>query len=195
MTTSNVPKKTRKLASAISSENANIDLDRYAPAYLTWIANKLSGGASNAYLRAFDVGIETWRILVLLAIERSLPAQSISRTIGMDKASVSRVFKSMQARGLITIDLDPSDGRYRVATVTTEGRALHDKISALAKERERAFLSVLSQAECDTLLDLLHRLHDNLPKVEEATSVFLEQHYPEAKGRRPRGATRVSGGE
>ena len=46
-----------------------VDLERYVPAYFTWIANKLSGGASQAYLAAFDVGIETWRLLVLLAIE------------------------------------------------------------------------------------------------------------------------------
>ncbi len=169
-----------------------MDLDDYAPAYLTWIANKLSGGASNAYLRAFDVGIETWRILVLLAIESSLAAQSISRTIGMDKSSVSRVFKSMRASGLITIELDPNDGRFRVATITAKGRVLHNKILELAKERERAFLSVLTQEERGTLLDLLHRLHDNLPKVEEATSAFLDERYPKAKGRRPRGTSKSS---
>jgi DNA-binding MarR family transcriptional regulator len=165
-----------------------IDLERYAPAYLTWIANKLSGGASSAYLRAFNVGIETWRLLVLLAIEHEgLTAQSCSRTIGMDKASVSRVFKSMQADGLITFSLDEHDGRLRIASITDKGRALHDQILELARERERAFLAVLSKAERETLLELLRRLHDNLPSVEKATALFLETHYPEAAGRRPRG--------
>lgn len=166
-----------------------VDLERYTPAYLTWIANKLSGGASSAYLRAFDVGIETWRILVLLAIEKSLTAQSISRTIGMDKASVSRVFKTMQSRGLITIALDDSDGRLRLASITAEGRAVHDQILELARERERAFLAVLDDAERDTLLDLLRRLHDNLPAVEKATTDFLDKRYPSAQARRPRGLT------
>ena len=164
-----------------------IDLKSYAPAYLTWIANKLSGGASSAYLRAFGVGIETWRILVLLAIEDRLTAQSISKTIGMDKASVSRVFKSMQADGLISVDLDEDDGRLRLATVTDKGRALHDRILELAQERERVLLSVLSADERVALLDLLRRLHDNLPKVEQATSEFLDLHYPESRTRRPRG--------
>lgn len=164
-----------------------VDLKSYAPAYLTWIANKLSGGASSAYLRAFGVGIETWRLLVLLAIEDQLTAQSISRTIGMDKASVSRVFKSMQAEGLIRFDLDENDGRLRLATITEKGRALHDRILELAQERERVLLSVLSEDERLVLLDLLRRLHDNLPKVEQATSEFLDLHYPEARTRRPRG--------
>lgn len=194
MTKSVAAKSAQKGGVAPTEARPKIDLDHYAPAYLTWIANKLSGGASNAYLRAFDVGIETWRILVLLAIEQSLAAQSISRTIGMDKSSVSRVFKSMQTKGLIAIDLDPADGRLRVATITAKGRALHDRILELAKERERAFLSVLSEDEGRTLLDLLHRLHDNLPKVEEATNAFLDERYPKAKGRRPRGASKAGSG-
>ena len=180
-------KAARATRQATKGAKPVVDLERYAPAYLTWIANKLSGGASSAYLRAFEVGIETWRILVLLAIEDQLTAQSISKTIGMDKASVSRVFKSMQADDLITFSLDAHDGRLRLATITDKGRALHNQILELAQERERVLLSVLTQAERETLLDLLRRLHDNLPSVEKATATFLEQRYPQASARRPRG--------
>lgn len=180
---------TRKASSKVAEDTAVVDLERYAPAFFTWIANKLSGGASTAYLSAFNVGIETWRLLVLLAIEKSLTAQAISRTIGMDKASVSRAFKSMQTRGLITIGLDDADGRLRVATITPKGRALHDEILELAMERERAFLSVLNDKERETLIGLLRRLHDNLPAVEQATHDYLSRHYPKAKLRRARGAS------
>ena len=126
---------TRKPSAKVTDKTAVVDLERYVPAYLTWIANKLSGGASTAYLSAFNVGIETWRLLVLLAIEKSLTAHAISRTIGMDKSSVSRAFKSMQLRELITIGLDDADGRLRVATITPKGRALHNEIIELAMER------------------------------------------------------------
>lgn len=178
---------TRRASSQATSDKAVVDLERYVPAFFTWIANKLSGGASTAYLSAFNVGIETWRLLVLLVIEKSLTAQAISRTIGMDKASVSRAFKSMQTRGLITIGLDDADGRLRVATITPKGRALHDDILELAMERERAFLSVLNDKERETLIVLLRRLHDNLPEVEKATHEYLTRHYPKIKRRRARG--------
>lgn len=161
-----------------------VDLQHYAPAYLTWIANKLSGGASQAYLAAFSVGIETWRILVLLAIEPSLTAQRVCKVIGMDKGSVSRAFKSMQERQLITIGLDPQDGRARLATITPQGHELHDKIIAIALERERALLSALTPDEREVLLSLLRRLHDNLPAVEVATAKYLALHYPHAARRR-----------
>ena len=160
-----------------------IDLERYVPGYLTWIANKLTRGASQAYLAAFDIGVESWRLLVLLAIETSISAQRCSKVIGMDKASVSRAFKTMQARGLITIGLDASDGRLRVATITRSGRQLHNRIMAVALERERALLSVFSGRERDVLIGLLRRMHENLPTVEAATERYLAQHYPAARRR------------
>lgn len=158
-----------------------IDLDHYVPGYLTWIANKLTRGASQAYLAAFDAGIETWRLLVLLAIESSISAQRCCRVIGMDKASVSRAFKSMQERGLITISLDPSDGRLRIATITPKGRRLHNRIMGMALARERALLSVFTVQERETLIGLLRRMHENLPAVEVATERYLAQHHPEAR--------------
>ncbi|MBA2960502.1 MULTISPECIES: MarR family winged helix-turn-helix transcriptional regulator [Ramlibacter] len=160
-----------------------IDLDRYAPAFLTWIANKLSRGASQHYLALFDVGIEIWRCLVLLAVHGSVTAQQVSRVIGMDKGAVSRCFKVMQERGLIRTELDPADGRARIAVLTPEGRALHDRVREVALERERAFLSVLNPDEVDTLLSLLRRLHENLPTVEIATQNYVKRRFPEAAAR------------
>lgn len=162
----------------------NVDLERYVPAFLTWIANKLSRGASQHYLNVFDVGIETWRCLVLLAIHGSISAQQVSRIIGMDKASVSRCFKSMQSRGLVTIGLGADDGRLRIATLTPKGRELHDQILGIALERERAFLSVLNPAETETLIGLLKRLHENLPAVETATARYVARRYPAVAAKR-----------
>lgn len=160
-----------------------VDLEHYVPAFLTWIANKLSRGASQHYLSVADVGIETWRCLVLLAIEGSISAQQVSKVVGMDKASVSRCFKSMQAKGLITMGLDAADGRVRIATLTKAGRKLHDQILGIALERERALLSVLNAQERDTLISLLSRLHENLPEVDAATERYVRARFPKAAAR------------
>lgn len=163
-----------------------IDLERYVPAYLTWVANKLSRGASQHYLALFGVGIETWRCLVLLALHGSVTAQQVSKVIGMDKGAVSRCFKSMQKQNLIQTKLDDADGRVRVAVLTPEGRALHDRIREVALERERALLAVLSAKEADQLLSLLRRLHENLPAVETATQEYVKRRFPETSAARAR---------
>src|SRR5262249_47024729 len=156
----------------------------YAPAYLTFVANKLGRGASRNYLRVFNVGVETWRCLSLLATHRSITAQQVSQILGMDKAAGSRCFKGMLARNLIAMGPDGSDGRVRGAALAPAGRALRGEIGRMALDRERALLSVLNETERDTLLRLLKRLHENLPAVEQATARYVAQNYPQAARRR-----------
>lgn len=180
-------------ADATSAGASALDLEHYVPAYLGWIANKLSRGASQHYLSSFGVGIEVWRCLVLLAVETQVSAQQVSKVIGLDKGAVSRCFKQMQQTGLVTMGLDASDGRLRLARLTAKGRRLHDRIMGVALAREEALLSVLSASERRTLLDLLRRLHENLPAVEEATTRHLQAHVPAA--RRARAAAARDKGE
>lgn len=165
-----------------------VDLDNCIPAYLTSIANKLSRGASQAFLATFGIGVETWRLLVLLAVHGSISPQFVARVIGMDKASISRTFKAMKTRGYVRIGLDDADGRMRIATITARGRKLHDRALGVARERERALLAVLSEAEHTALIGVLRRLHENLPAVEEATACHLATHFPRPRRRRGRAA-------
>jgi DNA-binding MarR family transcriptional regulator len=167
--------------------DAAVDLDRYVPAYLIWIANKLSRGASQHYLNLFGVGVEVWRCMVLLAIHDTVSAQQISQIIGMDKASVSRCFKSMAQKKLITLELEPSDGRVRLARLTVHGRHIHDQILGIALAREKELLAVLSASEQETLIQLLKRLHENLPQVELATQMYISESLakPERKLKTP----------
>ena len=153
------------------------NLKRYTPAFFTWIENKLSSGASSTYLKLFGVGIESWRCLVLLAIDSPISAQNVCRVIGMDKASVSRCFQRMHTQGLITVTVDESDRRAKLAHLTSKGRTIHDEILGIALERERALLSVLQPAERETLIDLLNRLHENLPVVEEMTARYVKRRW------------------
>lgn len=172
-------KKTKLTAdpvdSAPSARAAAINLDRYVPAYLIWIANKLSRGSSQHYLNLFGVGVEVWRCMVLLAIHDTVSAQQVSQIIGMDKASVSRCFKQMGAKKLISLELEPTDGRIRLARLTVHGRDIHDQILGIALARERELLAVLSSSEQDTLLNLLKRMHENLPQVEQATQMYISE--------------------
>jgi DNA-binding MarR family transcriptional regulator len=162
-----------------------IDLDRYTPAYFTFIANKLASGASSHYLETYGVGIETWRVLVMLAIEDKVTAQRVCQLVGMDKGSVSRTFKAMHAKGLIAFSSDAHDGRLRFARFTAKGRKIHDQILAFALHREQILLSVLSAREVDTLIDLLRRVHENLPAVELASDQFVAQQRALLKKRKP----------
>jgi DNA-binding MarR family transcriptional regulator len=142
-----------------------LDLDRYVPAFITFIANKLSNSATALYQKQFGVNVTEWRIMSLLAIEPGIPASRICHVIGFDKGPVSRTLAGLEKRGLVSIHTDPNDGRTHSIALTARGRAIHDKVIVAAFERERRLLSCLSKDEREVLIDLLRRLHENLGAV------------------------------
>ena len=143
-----------------------LDLDRYVPAFITFIANKLSNSATAFYQRHFGVNVTEWRIMSLLAIEPGIPASRICHVIGFDKGPVSRTLSMLQKRGMVTIRTAPDDGRTHSISLTAKGRATHDKVIVAALERERRLLSCLRKDEREVLIDLLRRVHGNLDAVK-----------------------------
>jgi DNA-binding MarR family transcriptional regulator len=147
-----------------------LDLERYVPAFVTFIANKLSRSATTFYQKRFGVNVTEWRIMSLLAIEPGIPASRICHVIGFDKGPVSRTLTMMQNRDLIAIRTDPKDGRSHSISLTAKGRATHDKVIVAALDRERRLLSCLNKSEQEVLIDLLRRIHENLGAVTGQTS-------------------------
>jgi hypothetical protein len=102
--------KTRQARNSRSPETGEdpqlklvLDLDRYVPALITFIANKLSRSATVLYQKLFAVSVTEWRILSLLAIEPEISAARICQVIGFDKGPVSRTLTAMEDRGLVAI--------------------------------------------------------------------------------------------
>jgi len=160
------PPPTRSRRSpATAQDGPTLDLDRYVPAFITFIANKLSNTATAFYQRQFGVNVTEWRIMSLLAIEPGIPAARICHVIGFDKGPVSRTLAGLEKRGLVAIRTDPHDGRTHSISLTARGRTTHDKVIVAAFERERRLLSCLSKDEREVLIDLLRRVHENLGAV------------------------------
>lgn len=142
-----------------------LDLERYVPALITFIANKLSRSATTFYQTHFGVNVTEWRILSLLALEPGIPASRICHVIGFDKGPVSRTLALLQKRDLVSIKTDPLDGRSHSISLTAKGRATHDDVIVVALERERRLLGCLRKDEQETLIKLLFRIHGNLGAV------------------------------
>ena len=152
-----------------ADDGPTLDLNRYVPAFITFIANKLSNSATAFYQANFGVNVTEWRMMSLLAIEPGIPASRICHVIGYDKGPVSRTLAALQKRGLVAIRTDPNDGRSHSISLTAKGRTVHDKVIIAALERERRLLSCLDKREQEVLIDLLRRIHDNLGAVTGLT--------------------------
>ena len=155
----------RKPSAERAADGPTLDLDRYVPAFVTFIANKLSNSATVFYQRNFGVNVTEWRIMSLLAIEPGIPASRICQVIGFNKGPISRTLAVMQKRGLVTIRTDPNDARTHSISLTAKGRGIHDKVIVVALEREKRLLSCFKADERELLIDLLRRVHNNLGTV------------------------------
>lgn len=151
----------------------------YVPAILTAIANKWSSSSSRLYLKMYDVGINEWRVIAMLAIEPCITANRICEVIGLDKGGTSRSLKSLAAEGYLTETEDPADNRRLILELTEKGYELHDRIMATALDRERRLLADLSAREIALLAGLLQRMYLRVPDLRESAPAMGRQNAGE----------------
>ncbi|RTR53929.1 MarR family transcriptional regulator [Pseudomonas aeruginosa] len=142
-----------------------LDLERYVPALLTALTNKLSSGASTCYRKHYGIGIVEWRVLAMLAVENNITANRIGQFVGLDKSAISRALQVLERDGHVTTEVDASDARRYTVSLSKSGQELHDRVLVTALERERLLLADLSAKETDVLIGFLHRMSAQLDKV------------------------------
>jgi DNA-binding MarR family transcriptional regulator len=125
------PRRAERASGA--NKGQTLDLERYVPAFVTFIANKLSRSATAFYQKRFGVNVTEWRIMSLLAIEPGIPASRICHVIGFDKGPVSRTLTMMQNRDLIASGRP--ERRPQPLIMTAKGRATHDRSSCAPRSR------------------------------------------------------------
>lgn len=145
--------------------HAPLDLERYVPALLTFLTNKLASSASACYRKHYGIGIVEWRVLAMLAVENHITANRVGQVIGLDKSAISRSLQALEREGYVTSEVDTKDARRYTVSLTPSGRQLHDRVLETAVRREEVLLADLSEREVDTLIDLLHRMSRQLEKV------------------------------
>ena len=148
-----------------------LDLDRYVPAFITFIANKLSNSATVFYQKRFRRQRHGMADHVA-AGDRArhsrlahLPRHRLRQGAGQPDAGGAG-----EARPGRDPQRDRDDGRTHAISLTAKGRATHDKVIVAALERERRLLSCLKKDEREVLIDLLRRLHGNLGAVTGQSS-------------------------
>jgi DNA-binding MarR family transcriptional regulator len=151
-----------------------LDLNRYVPALLVWVSNKLASSASQLYRQKFGLGVTDWRVLAYLELYPWSTGSEVCQLIGLDKGAVSRSFTCLESRGLVKAR--PS-GLRKIQYATTEaGQQMYATVLETALAREEALLTDFSAEERELLIRFLHRLLNNLPAVENAGKSPGEEH-------------------
>lgn len=134
-----------------------------APSVLIAFAgNRFTRSAARHYQKEFGIGAMDWRMLVMLTREPGSPVSHAARTIGIDKAAVSRSLQRLEKAGLAVPESAASDGRRKSWSLTAEGHALHARMLESALERQAKLLEGFTKEEAEAFAGSLRRFLANL---------------------------------
>jgi DNA-binding MarR family transcriptional regulator len=146
-----------------------LDMETFVPAYLTYLAQKISASASALYRPQFGVGITDWRIIALLAVEPWITPGRICDATGLDKGAVSRSVQYLTEAGLVELQDGNGTQRRRPLALTAKGIGVHDRIVKLAAEREEQLLACFSAEERAQLIDFLARMRAQVEAIAKGS--------------------------
>src|SRR3954452_12351861 len=94
-------------------------------------------------LRAHDVSIWGYSVLIALDDEPLRTQAALAESIGADKTRIIGVLDDLQGKGLILREPDPADRRVRLLSITPEGRRVRESVQAAIQEGEERLLALL----------------------------------------------------
>lgn len=82
----------------------------------------------------------------------------VASALGTTKQYAGKLAKDLESKGLITLGVDPTDGRAVLAKPTARGRAFFEDACQVRAELETEFLAGLSPSRRATFVSLLEDL-------------------------------------
>jgi DNA-binding MarR family transcriptional regulator len=144
-----------------------LSISRTPAMLLSFAANRFTEAASDYFAERLGLGTVDWRMLLLLARLPGITAAQASKTIGVDKGTVSRSASRLTRRNLITAGELHANGRSRSLYLTSAGREMHDRILEIAVNQHLELLRGFTPEEARLMADLLRRFTRNLETVLE----------------------------
>lgn len=130
-----------------------------SPYYQIWVLTNLTAKPFIArFGERFDLNLTDWRILLTLADKPGITAQGLADYTGLDKMSVSRVVRKLEAQDRLVRENSEADRRSFHLNLTDAGWAVYEEIAVAAIERETQVYAGLSASEVKTLHQLLGKL-------------------------------------
>jgi DNA-binding MarR family transcriptional regulator len=139
-----------------------LDLYRHIPYRLATVVNLLALDRDAAVREVTTLSLSEIRVLLNVGSYMPIRASDVAYQSRLDTYTVSRAVRSLRKRRFIELSHDPSDRRARVLRLTTTGVHYYRRIATLMQARGRALESVLTDAEIDSLYDVLSRLEEKI---------------------------------
>ncbi|MEM7284250.1 MAG: MarR family transcriptional regulator [Pseudomonadota bacterium] len=98
-------------------------------------------------------------ILMTLADMGCTPLNELTNRVARDKSQMTRTMHSLEKKGLVKREPSPTDGRVSMVSLTLEGNKVVKELMATVADVIGDILEPISDAEKQTLKNLLQRIH------------------------------------
>ncbi|CAM3349015.1 DNA-binding transcriptional regulator, MarR family [Paracoccus aminovorans] len=133
------------------------DLDSFLPYRLAVAAAQVSDRFSHLYAAEAGLTIPEWRVLAHLHGQEGVSVRDITRRVNLEKSVVSRAASRLERDGLLEKTDNKDDRRLVALRLTSQGRALMDRLGRLALSFQKQLLQELG-ADAETFSRVLDRL-------------------------------------
>jgi DNA-binding MarR family transcriptional regulator len=125
-------------------------------------------------LRTLDISGGEMDILYVIGIRQGLSQHDLAKSTNVGKSSVTKVIKSLEAKGYVRRDRDPSDRRVWRVSLTDKGNAVKPEIQRVFAEFVQLHHNCLTDAEAsqtayglEKVLAVLVQVRDELPDAHQ----------------------------
>ncbi|QNK70008.1 MarR family winged helix-turn-helix transcriptional regulator [Variovorax sp. PAMC26660] len=117
--------------------------------------------------REHQLTLNEWRAMAVLGAQPGLNATQVADQTGLDKMAVSRALAGLKRHKRVQRHGDPTDQRSSRLYLTAAGKALHETVGALGRQREAELFAGVDadelarmSATLDTLIRAVERVSD-----------------------------------
>ncbi|GKY89636.1 MarR family winged helix-turn-helix transcriptional regulator [Sinisalibacter aestuarii] len=145
--------------SDLDPSGANLVVHDFLTTRLSALMSSLRRQVTLPYAKSFDLSIAQWRVLSLVAHAGTLPFGELVVQSTSDKALVSRTVRTLEERGLVTIQPETKASKKKIAcTITPAGLTLYDEAIKIARKRQADMILSLNRGEREALFAIIEKL-------------------------------------
>lgn len=122
-----------------------------------------------------DVSAASGFVLLNIDVENGTPATKIAPALGMEPRSLTRMLKSMEDKGYLYRQADPTDGRVMRIFLTEEGRKKRELAKIGVVAFNKAVREIVPPEKLDIYLEVANTIHEIIDKKSIYDKVNINQ--------------------
>ena len=141
--------------------SSDFNLETYLP-YLVHRLGPLFEDGFSAEFKSAGLTLQTWRVLAVLMKHGEQTVGDLSALTSINVSTLSRLVGRMERASLVARRRQGADGRTVTVALRRKGRDRATRLAPRAEEYARGLTEGFTEAELQTLKQLLVKLHDGL---------------------------------